>query len=100
VLDRNPWVAMSLMKAFEEAKRRSVKRAMDITASAYPILWCYEYARNDKALFGQDYWPYGIEGNRTTLDAFLQYGFEQGVCHRRLQVEELFAKQVQRQFRV
>lgn len=100
ILDRNPWVAMSLMKAFEEAKRRSVKRAMDITASAYPILWCYEYARGDKALFGKDYWPYGIEGNRTTLDAFLQYAFEQGVCHRRLQVEDLFAKQVQRQFRV
>ena len=35
-------------------------------------------------------WPYGIEANRPTLEAFLQYAHEQGVAMRRL-VEELFA---------
>ena len=42
-----------------------------------------------------DYWPYGIEPNRVTLDAFLQYCFEQGVCERRLTTADIFAEEVQ-----
>jgi len=99
VLDRNPWVAMSLFTAFEEAKNRSLDRALFV-GSRYPIPWSYEYARQAQELLGKDFWPYGIEANRVTLDAFLQYAHEQGVCHRRLQPEELFAPQVQKRFRV
>jgi 4,5-dihydroxyphthalate decarboxylase len=43
-----------------------------------------------QALFGSDIWPYGLEPNRTTLEAFLKFGYEQGVCHRLLKPEELF----------
>ena len=99
VLDRNPWVAMNLFTAFEEAKNRSLQRAL-FTASRYPILWSYEYAHEAQKLLGKDFWPYGIDTNRTTLNAFLQYAHEQGVCHRRLQPEELFAPQTQKRFRV
>ena len=49
---------------------------------------------------GKDLMPYGVEANRVTLDAFLQYAFEQGVCHRRLKPEELFPPQVQKSFKV
>jgi 4,5-dihydroxyphthalate decarboxylase len=44
--------------------------------------------------------PYGVEANRVTLDAFLQYAHEQGVLHGRLTPEELFPPQVQKSFRV
>ena len=46
-------------------------------------------------VFGADCWPYGIEPNRRTLEAFLQYSFEQGVTARKLNVEELFPREVQ-----
>ena len=97
--DENPWIAMNLLTAFEEAKRRSIKRALFV-GSCFPIPWGYEHARRAQGLFGKDYWPYGIEANRTTLDAFLQYAFEQGICHKRLQIEELFCSQVQKRVRV
>jgi 4,5-dihydroxyphthalate decarboxylase len=97
--DENPWIAMNLLAAFEEAKRRSVERAMFV-GSCFPIPWGYEHALRARDLFGKDYWPYGIEANRTTLDAFLQYAFEQGICHRRLQIEELFCSQVRKGARV
>ena len=42
---------------------------------------------------GDDIFPYGVEKNRVTLEAFLDYAYEQGVCSRRLAVEELFAPQ-------
>ena len=43
------------------------------------------------AWLGDDFWPYGIEANRKTLDAFLRYADEQGVSQRRVALEEMFA---------
>lgn len=99
-LDAHPWIAMSLLKAFEQAKRQSVARALEVTAPRFPIPWCFEYARQAQELFGEDHWPYGVEGNRTTLEAFLRYAHEQGVCHRLLTPEDLFAPQVLSRVRV
>lgn len=98
--ERHPWLAMNLYKAFEEAKRRSVERAADITASFYPLPWTSELVHAAQALFGGDIWPYGIEANRVTLDAFLQYAFEQGVCNRRLTTSELFPPEVASRYKV
>ena len=100
VIEAHPWIALSLLKAFEEAKRRSVERALEVTAPRFPIPWCFEHARQAQELFGRDYWPYGIDGNRTTLEAFLHYAHEQGVCHRRLTPEDLFPPQVLSRVRV
>ena len=95
VVERHPWVPMNLLKAFEEARRRSIDRALDTTASRFPIPWGFVHAAAAREMFGKDLWPYGIEPNRTTLTTFLQYAYEQGVCHRPLQVEELFPREVQ-----
>jgi len=100
VLERHPWLAMNLYKAFEEAKRRSIARLSDITASHAPLAWLAPYAERMRGLFGEDFWPYGLEKNRTTLQAFVDFAFEQGVCHRRLELEELFPKQVLTSFKV
>jgi 4,5-dihydroxyphthalate decarboxylase len=96
--ERDPWVAMNLVKAFEEAKRRSLARLGDITASHAPLAWLGDYVARMRALFGEDPFPYGVETNRRTLDAFLQYAFEQGVCHRLLDAEHLFPAQVRTRF--
>jgi 4,5-dihydroxyphthalate decarboxylase len=100
LVDGQPWIAMSLLKGFEEAKRRSVARALEVTASRFPIPWCFEHTRRAQELFGEDHWPYGVDGNRTTLKAFLQYAYEQGVCHRQLRPEDLFPHQVMSRTRV
>jgi len=91
VYERDRWVAMNLMQAFEEAKDRSLARATEIGASAVPVPWVSDHARRWQETAGKDFWPYGIEPNRPTLEAFVQYAHEQGVCKRRLKVEELFA---------
>jgi 4,5-dihydroxyphthalate decarboxylase len=100
VYERNRWIAMNLYKAFTIAKERSLKRLTDITASYYAVPWMAENAALSRQQLGEDFWPYGIEANRTTLEAFAQYAFEQGVCHRKVTVEELFAPEVQTSFKV
>jgi 4,5-dihydroxyphthalate decarboxylase len=99
LLAQHPWLAMNLYTAFEEAKRLSVDRALQVQ-SHYPIPWSSDQAQRARALMGDDIWPYGIDENRATIDAFLGYAFEQGVCHRRLTPDELFAESVQRRFRI
>ena len=98
--DRNPWIARNLFNAFEQAKDRSVARVLDTTAARVPIPWCYAYAAAARTLFGDDFWPYGLEPNRTTLEAFLRFAYEQGVCHRLVKPDELFPPQLHATFKV
>ncbi|MDB5929495.1 MAG: 4,5-dihydroxyphthalate decarboxylase [Polaromonas sp.] len=106
VLDAHPWVAMNLYKTFLEAKNRSMERLSDVTASHAPMAWMADYTERLRGIFGNDFYPYGIAAerggdiNRATLDAFLKFGFEQGVCQRRLSVDELFPKQVLGSYKV
>ena len=100
VSDAHPWVLTNLLKAFNEAKVNSVARAREMTASRFPIPWAPHYAEQSADMFDGDYWPYGIEDNRVTLNAFLAYSFEQGVCQRQLEIEDLFAKNVHSSFKV
>ncbi len=99
VVTRHPWIAMNLFKAFEEAKRRSVARALEVTATRFPVPWIYDVAAKAQAEFGELF-PYGVEPNRKTLDTFLDYAAEQGVCHRRLKIEELFPASLASRFKV
>jgi 4,5-dihydroxyphthalate decarboxylase len=100
VYERYPWLAMNLFRAFDEAKNRSVARARDGTASFFPLPWTPHLMEQSTALLGPDPWPYGIEANRVTLEAFAQYAFEQGICARRVELHELFPREVQSTFKV
>ena len=106
VLEAHPWLGMNFYKAFLEAKTRSVERLSDVTASHAPVAWMAEYAARMRSVFGDDFFPYGLGAgrggdiNRATLTAFLKFGFEQGVCHRPLDVEELFPTQVLASYKV
>ena len=54
IVERNPWVAANLFNAFEEAKRRSVERALAGTSSTLPLPWAYEFARRMQDMVGKD----------------------------------------------
>ena len=100
VYERNRWIAMNLLKAFEEAKRRSTQRVVEIGLSHLPVPWLAEHGQRWREIAGEDFWPYGIEANRPTLEAFVQYAHEQGVAHRAMKVEELFAPETRESFKI
>jgi 4,5-dihydroxyphthalate decarboxylase len=100
VYEAHPWIAPNLVAAFEGAKRRSYERLADVSASLLPIPWSFDCLPQAQALLGDDPWPYGVAANRVTLSAFLTFAFEQGVCARRLEPEDLFPASVQRAHRV
>jgi 4,5-dihydroxyphthalate decarboxylase len=100
VYERDRWIAMNLFKAFEEAKQRSLQRIADIGASQVPLAWAADSARQWQALAGDDFWPYGIEPNRPTLEAFFQYAHEQGVAKRRLSMDDVFAPETRERAKI
>lgn len=100
VFERYPWVAANLLKAFDEAKRRSLERIQDLTASRIPVPWSAAITGEWSKDFGADPFPYGLEANRKTLDAFCRFAHEQGVTARRLTPDDLFPKEVRASVRV
>jgi 4,5-dihydroxyphthalate decarboxylase len=100
VYERDRWIAMNLTQAFEEAKARSLARLAEFGASQVALPWVPEHARRWREAIGEDPWPYGVEPNRPTLDAFFQYAHEQGVAERRLSVDEVFAPETRERAKI
>jgi len=98
--EANRWIAMNLVEAFEAAKRASLARVAEIGVSQVPLPWVPDLAQRWKEMAGEDFWPYGVEPNRRTLEAFVQYAHEQGVTHRKLSVDELFAPETRERAKV
>ncbi len=48
----------------------------------------------NRRLFPDDWWPYGVEANRKTIDTYLRYFFEQGLSKRRLTCEDIFVPEL------
>ena len=98
--ERDRWIAMNLFKAFETAKRESMQRLVEIGLSHVPMPWVAERARRWRELAGEDFWPYGVEPNRPTLEAFVHYAHEQGITERKLGVDELFAPETRESYKI
>lgn len=92
IFDQHPWVAQSLMKAFQEAKAEFYARLSGTVAATATILpFSNHNVEETTSLFGADFWPYGVEANKATLEAALRYSHEQGLSARKVSLEELFA---------
>jgi 4,5-dihydroxyphthalate decarboxylase len=91
IYDRNPWAALSLYKAFVRAKEYSFRLLLETGSPKASFAWLQPMIEQEQAIIGKDWYPYGIEANRPTIEALLQYTMEHGLSDRRLSVEELFA---------
>lgn len=91
VYDRHPWVAQSLYKALLAAKDEAYANLYDTSALRFVLPWLIPQLEEARALMGEDYWSYGLDGNRETLNTFLRYHHEQGLSRRLWTPEELFA---------
>ena len=100
IYEAHPWVAQSLFKAFTEAKNISQEFLGRLSHLRYMLPWLIPDYNLTISVMGQDYWPYGVEANRVTLEAITQYAFEQGLASRKYAIEELFAPTTYKEFRV
>jgi 4,5-dihydroxyphthalate decarboxylase len=88
--EQHPWLPASVLKAFEQSKMLALNALSDTSATKVTLPFVEEQLRAARELLGHDYWTYGMERNRKTLEYFLQHHHSQGLSSRRLKVEELF----------
>jgi 4,5-dihydroxyphthalate decarboxylase len=98
--EANPWVAMSLYKAFSASKNLVLQNMRHTFALHTTLPWLMSYVDETRKLMGDDWWPYGIERNRQTVEALCAYSYEQGLSERHMRVEELFAPETFDEFRI
>ncbi|HEY4135011.1 MAG TPA: ABC transporter substrate-binding protein, partial [Alphaproteobacteria bacterium] len=85
-----PWLPASLFKAFEQAKDMAIERLLEENEPMATYPWIDGVVAEAQEFMGTDYWPYGLEKNRKTVETFMRYHQDQGLADRRLTVEEIF----------
>lgn len=91
VCERDPWVAISLYKALCRAKDYALRLLSEAGSPKASFAWLQPLIEEEQAIIGKDWYPYGVEANRPSIEALLQYSHEHGLTPRRLKIEELFA---------
>ena len=90
LVEQHDWLPFAVMKAFEKAKAAALTKLTDTSATKVTLPFVEEQLRGARRLMGEDFWAYGVEPNRVTLQAFLRHHHAQGLSPRQLAVEELF----------
>jgi 4,5-dihydroxyphthalate decarboxylase len=88
VLEKDPWVAMSLFNAWEESKQKCYQwldwQRVHQTSLWYRALW------EEERSAGYDIYPWGFRKTRPEVDKLLEYCHRQGLTTRRFEPEEMF----------
>jgi 4,5-dihydroxyphthalate decarboxylase len=95
VLAEEPWIARSLMKAFDEALEVAKADLRYRSSLKVMLPWLVDHVEETRAIMGEDYFDYGIEKNRGVLEAFLRYHHDQGLSKSLRTPEEIFAPSAQ-----
>lgn len=92
VYERHPFIAGSLYDAFCRSKDGALRRMRQLGALSYMLPWMTAEIDELNEVFGDDPWPYGVEPNRPTLEALVDYMVEQSFIPQRVPIEELFVR--------
>ena len=88
---KEPWIAGSLFRAFQQSKELCLRQARFSPALRYTLPWLLADLEEMDTLFGPDPWPYGLEANHKTLETLMRYLVEQRLLEKAVPLEELFA---------
>jgi 4,5-dihydroxyphthalate decarboxylase len=90
VYEKHPFVATSLYNAFVQAKNLALKKMFSTRAPRYMMPFLPAQLDEIRDIFGDDPWPYGIEENRPSLEALVQYMHDQHFIPKKMPIEDLF----------
>ncbi len=96
VHQKYPWAATNMFKALEESKLRAYEMWRDLEdwekfSSAYFVS---DLIKEQRKLFGDDPFPYGLSKNRRSLETLGRYLFEQGLVPVMPDYDKMFAAQI------
>ena len=87
---QHPWLPGAVFKAFNQAKAHALEQLADTSATKVTLPFVEEQLKAARETLGADYWAYGVEASRRTLEAFVRHHHAQGLSARLMAVEEIF----------
>ncbi|WP_225725913.1 MULTISPECIES: 4,5-dihydroxyphthalate decarboxylase [unclassified Nocardia] len=97
LLQERPGLAHDVYRAFSQAKdavAEQYRRNRRLYEVQTMVPWMNALIDRDIEQLGEDWWPYGIAANRTALDTYLRYHFEQGLSPHQWRIEDVFAAEL------
>jgi hypothetical protein len=94
LLERSPEVVRAVYDGFVAAKEhaadryRRMRRLFEVQCM---LPWALTLEERNRAEFGDDWWPYGVDANRAEIETNLRYQHEQGIVDRQWDAAEFFA---------
>ena len=89
ILEKHPWVAMSLFNAWQESKEKCYEwlewQRVHQTSMWYRALW-----EEERAATGSDIYPCGFNKTHAEVDKMLEYAQRHGLTRERFKPEDLF----------
>jgi 4,5-dihydroxyphthalate decarboxylase len=98
--EQHPYLPVAVLKAFEASKAAAMAALRDTSATKVTLPFVEERLKEARDLMGEDFWAYGVEPNRTTLETFLRHHHAQGLSPRVMRVEEMFHPSVYETFKL
>jgi 4,5-dihydroxyphthalate decarboxylase len=91
IAEKYPWVAINLVKAFDQAKALAYRRIAN--PRMVPLAWIRTAWEEQQDILGSDPWAYGLtDANRKNLQTVQRYCQQQGLISRIMPLDELFAE--------
>lgn len=88
--EANPWAARNLFAAFQAAKDLAIDGLYDTDALHLTLPFLLDHIEENWRTFGEDFWAYGYDANKATLEAVGRWVFDQGLSPRIVRPEEIF----------
>jgi 4,5-dihydroxyphthalate decarboxylase len=88
VLEKAPWVALELFKAFQRSKEISYERARNGN-SAYMLFEGRDF-KDQAEIFGKDPYPLGVRQNRKMLEILFRGSYEEELTRQPAKIEDIF----------
>jgi 4,5-dihydroxyphthalate decarboxylase len=90
IAEKHPWVVLNVFNAMQQAKDRLVPE-LDSLLEPYYAVGTVDGAAKKK--IHTDVMPYGVKGARKVLETISRFLHEDGLTSRRVELDEIFAKQ-------
>ncbi len=98
--EQHPWLPGAVLKAFEQSKAAAMEQLRDTSATKVTLPFVEERLAEACDLMGEDFWAYGVEPSRKTLENFFKHHHSQGLSSRLVTPEELFHSGTLEQFKL
>ncbi|WP_245639686.1 substrate-binding domain-containing protein [Paraburkholderia heleia] len=91
LVEQHPWLPVNVYQAFRKAHEIAMQEIVITDTLRVMHPWIASEVERVKGVMGDDYWRYGMAGNRHDIDTLQRYATDDGLIDGAVPVEQLFA---------